>query len=240
MLAGINAALKCAGKKPFTLGRDEAYIGVLVDDLVTKGVDEPYRMFTSRAEYRILLRQDNADQRLTPYAVALGLASSERIHRFEAKKKQIEELRNFLDQTTIKSERINKFLEQKSGTPVQYSQRLSSFLLRPEVKLAELIDETNFFLSFGKTSFSQEVVESVEVEIKYSGYIEREKLQAEKMHRLEDIKIRGHFDYMKIEQISIEARQKLTNIDPETLGQASRIPGVSPSDISVLLVLSGR
>ena len=240
LLAGINAALKCAGKEPFTLGRDEAYIGVLVDDLVTKGVDEPYRMFTSRAEYRILLRQDNADQRLTPYAVALGLASSERIHRFEAKKKQIEELRNFLDQTTIKVENINKFLEQKSGTPVQSSQRLSSFLLRPEVKLAELLDETDFFVPFGKTFFSQEVVESVEVEIKYSGYIEREKLQAEKMHRLEDIKIRGHFDYMKIEQISIEARQKLTNIDPETLGQASRIPGVSPSDISVLLVLSGR
>lgn len=240
ILAGINAALKCAGKEPFTLRRDEAYIGVLVDDLVTKGVDEPYRMFTSRAEYRILLRQDNADQRLTPYSIAFGLASPERIHRFETKKEKIDILNHFLEETTIKIDRINRFVETKSGTSVQSSQRLSSFLLRPEVKLPELVAETDFFSRLDKDVLTPEVMESVEVEIKYKGYIEREKLQAEKMHRLEDIKIRGHYDYIQIEQISIEARQKLTAIDPETLGQASRIPGVSPSDISVLLVLSGR
>ena len=240
IVAGINAALKCSGRDGFTLKRDEAYIGVLIDDLVTKGVDEPYRMFTSRAEYRILLRQDNADMRLTPYAIKYGLASKERIHRFEEKKEALERIQKFAKEHAIKAEKINPFLEAKGSATVSRGTHPAEIIARPEVKMAELCGETELFKGIIPDKNREEIIEAAEVEIKYNGYIAREKLLAEKMQRLESIRIRGHFDYKALHQLSTEARQKLEAIDPETLGQASRIPGVSPSDISVLLVLSGR
>jgi tRNA uridine 5-carboxymethylaminomethyl modification enzyme len=242
LMAGINAALKCAGNEPFVLHRDEAYIGVLIDDLVTKGVDEPYRMFTSRAEYRILLRQDNADIRLTPYAEKFGLATAERLQRFHAKKEKIGEIINFCKQYPIKPNDINAFLEEVGTTPLQRGCKLFDLINRPQLSLLKLADVIAPFKEFlaAITSDAEETIEAAEIEMKYHGYIARERAMADKMQRLENIKIRGHFDYDSITQLSTEARQKLTSIDPETLAQASRIPGVSPSDISVLLVLMGR
>lgn len=242
LMAGINAALKCAGSEPFVLHRDEAYIGVLIDDLVTKGVDEPYRMFTSRAEYRILLRQDNADIRLTPYAEKFGLATAERLQRFHAKKNKIGEIIDFCKQYPIKPNDINAFLEEVGTTPLQRGCKLFDLINRPQLSLLKLADVIAPFKDFlaAITSDAEETIEAAEIEMKYHGYIARERAMADKMQRLENIKIRGHFDYDSITQLSTEARQKLTSIDPETLAQASRIPGVSPSDISVLLVLMGR
>lgn len=242
LMAGINAALKCTGSEPFVLHRDEAYIGVLIDDLVTKGVDEPYRMFTSRAEYRILLRQDNADIRLTPYAEKFGLATAERLQRFHAKKNKIGEIIDFCKQFPIKPNDINAFLEEVGTTPLQRGCKLFDLINRPQLSLLKLADVIAPFKEFlaAITSDAEETIEAAEIEMKYHGYIARERAMADKMQRLENIKIRGHFDYDSITQLSTEARQKLTSIDPETLAQASRIPGVSPSDISVLLVLMGR
>lgn len=242
LMAGINAALKCTGSEPFVLHRDEAYIGVLIDDLVTKGVDEPYRMFTSRAEYRILLRQDNADIRLTPYAEKFGLATAERLQRFHAKKEKIGEIIDFCKQYPIKPNDINAFLEEVGTTPLQRGCKLFDLINRPQLSLLKLADVIAPFKEFldAITSDAEETIEAAEIEMKYHGYIARERAMADKMKRLENIKIRGHFDYDSITQLSTEARQKLTSIDPETLAQASRIPGVSPSDISVLLVLMGR
>ena len=242
LMAGINAALKCTGSEPFVLHRDEAYIGVLIDDLVTKGVDEPYRMFTSRAEYRILLRQDNADIRLTPYAEKFGLATAERLQRFHAKKNKIGEIIDFCKQYPIKPNDINVFLEDVGTTPLQRGCKLFDLINRPQLSLLKLADAIAPFKEFlaAITSDAEETIEAAEIEMKYHGYIARERAMADKMQRLENIKIRGHFDYNSITQLSTEARQKLTSIDPETLAQASRIPGVSPSDISVLLVLMGR
>lgn len=242
LIAGINAALKCSGNEPFVLHRDEAYIGVLIDDLVTKGVDEPYRMFTSRAEYRILLRQDNADIRLTPYAEKFGLATSDRIKRFYAKKEKIDEIIAFCKQYPIKPQNINAFLERVGTTPLQRGCKLFDLINRPQISLQNLSDEIVEFKDFLSqiTTDAEETIEAAEIEMKYHGYIARERALADKMQRLENIKIRGHFNYDSITQLSTEARQKLTAIDPETLAQAGRIPGVSPSDISVLLVLLGR
>lgn len=242
LMAGINAALKCTGSEPFVLHRDEAYIGVLIDDLVTKGVDEPYRMFTSRAEYRILLRQDNADIRLTPYAEKFGLATTGRLQRFHAKKEKISEIIDFCKQYPIKPNDINAFLEEVGTTPLQRGCKLFDLINRPQLSLLKLADVIAPFKEFldAITSDAEETIEAAEIEMKYHGYIARERAMADKMQRLENIKIRGHFDYDSITQLSTEARQKLTSIDPETLAQASRIPGVSPSDISVLLVLMGR
>lgn len=242
LIAGINAALKVQGKEPFVLHRDEAYIGVLIDDLVTKGVDEPYRMFTSRAEYRILLRQDNADIRLTPYAEKFGLATDDRIRRFHTKREKIDEIIAFCKQFPIKPQAINAFLERVGTTPLQRGCKLFDLINRPQISLQNLSDEIAEFREFltTVTSDAEETIEAAEIEMKYHGYIARERALADKMQRLENIKIRGHFDYNSITQLSTEARQKLTAIDPETLAQAGRIPGVSPSDISVLLVMMGR
>ena len=242
MIAGINAALKCSGGEAFKLGRDEAYIGVLIDDLVTKGVDEPYRMFTSRAEYRILLRQDNADVRLTPYAEKLGTATAERASRFHEKKKHIDEIIRFCHDFPIKAPRINPFLESIGSTPLSGGCRLSDLINRPQISLLNLAEQVKplAMLFDGISVDREEIIEAAEIEMKYSGYISRERAMAEKMQRLEAIRIRGRFNYAELTQISTEGRQKLAAIDPETLAQASRIPGVSPSDISVLLVLLGR
>ncbi len=256
LMAGINAALSCGagkdtegfgtnvsnGKKQFVLGRDEAYIGVLIDDLVTKGVDEPYRMFTSRAEYRILLRQDNADVRLTPYAMQLGLATPERFHRFEAKKAGIESIIGFCKTFAVKPAEMNGWLESIDTNPLRNGCKLFDLINRPQISLIGLSAQVGEFADFLAqfTTDREEIIEAAEIEMKYHGYIARERALADKMQRLEDIKIRGHFRYDEITQLSTEARQKLTSIDPETLAQASRIPGVSPSDISVLLVLMGR
>ena len=242
MIAGINAALKCSGGEAFKLGRDEAYTGVLIDDLVTKGVDEPYRMFTSRAEYRILLRQDNADVRLTPYAEKLGTATAEHASRFHEKKKHIDEIIRFCHDFPIKAPRINPFLESIGSTPLSGGCRLSDLINRPQISLLNLAEQVKplAMLFDGISVDREEIIEAAEIEMKYSGYISRERAMAEKMQRLEAIRIRGRFNYAELTQISTEGRQKLATIDPETLAQASRIPGVSPSDISVLLVLLGR
>ena len=242
IVAGINAALKCTGNDEFTLKRDEAYIGVLIDDLVTKGVDEPYRMFTSRAEYRILLRQDNADMRLTPYAQKFGLASSKRTERLEQKKKEIGLIEDFCRNFPVKAAKINPFLESVGTTPLAGGTRIFDLINRPQLSLASLSSEIEDFkkLLDSITEEKEETMEAAEIKMKYHGYIARERALADKMQRLEDIRIANHFNYEKITQLSTEARQKLSAIKPETLAQASRIPGVSPSDISVLLVLLGR
>ena len=242
LVAGINAALKIDGKEEFILRRDEAYIGVLIDDLVTKGVDEPYRMFTSRAEYRILLRADNADARLTERAYNIGLATEERYNRYCKKRKLISELTEFIDSFSVKANLINEGLEQLGTTPLARGCKLSSIIERPQVTIegiAKFIAPLeNRLQKLG--DWRDEVTEATEIEIKYSGYIERERELAQKMLRMENIRIKGRFDYNSIESLSTEARQKLTAIQPETLAQASRIPGVSPSDINVLLILAKR
>ena len=249
-MAGINAALKAgfAGSSqgetynPFVLHRDEAYIGVLIDDLVTKGVDEPYRMFTSRAEYRILLRQDDADARLTEKAYELGLAKRERYEWWIEKKKAIEEIETFCQGFAIKPRLINSGLEALGTTPLQFGCKLAELVNRPQLNLqnlSEIIPQLKEILN-RPINRQEEITEAAEVRMKYKGYIERERMVAEKMHRLENIKIRGHFNYEELQGLSTECRQKLMKIQPETLAQASRIPGVSPSDINVLLVLMGR
>ena len=249
-MAGINAALKAgfAGSSqgetynPFVLHRDEAYIGVLIDDLVTKGVDEPYRMFTSRAEYRILLRQDDADARLTEKAYELGLAKRDRYEWWVEKKKAIEEIETFCQGFAIKPRLINSGLEALGTTPLQFGCKLAELVNRPQLNLqnlSEIIPQLKEILN-RPINRQEEITEAAEVRMKYKGYIERERMVAEKMHRLENIKIRGHFNYEELQGLSTECRQKLMKIQPETLAQASRIPGVSPSDINVLLVLMGR
>lgn len=242
MIAGINAACLCSGNDPLTLHRDEAYIGVLIDDLVTKGVDEPYRMFTSRAEYRILLRQDNADARLTPYAEKYGIASAERLQRFHHKEEKVKEIIEFCQNFSIKAARINSYLERIGTTPLQRGCKLFDLINRPQITLESLLNEISALKQIADQldTDREEILEAAEIKIKYHGYIERERGLADKMQRLEDIKIRGRFNYEELTQLSTEARQKLKAIDPETLAQAGRIPGVSPSDISVLLVLLGR
>lgn len=242
LVAGVNAALKCAGSEPFMMHRDESYIGVLIDDLVTKGVDEPYRMFTSRAEYRILLRQDDADARLTERSYTLGLADRTRYDRWKAKKNIVERVLSFCDKTSVKPKDMNPLLESLGSTPLQYGCKLSEIVARPQVNLRDLFPafpELTALLA-EDVSREEELLEAAEVKIKYRGYIEREKIVAEKMHRLENIKIKDVFDYPSIQSLSTEARQKLDRIRPETLAQAGRIPGVSPSDINVLLVLMKR
>lgn len=242
IIAGINAAINCTGGTPFVLQRDEAYIGVLIDDLVTKGVDEPYRMFTSRAEYRILLRQDDADMRLTERSYQLGLATRERYDRLCRKREDIERIIKFTETFSIKADLINPALETLGTTPLRHGCKLIDLINRPQITLnniAEHIDSFKRCLS-SVTERKEETIEAAEVRIKYQGYIERERMIAEKMQRLESIKIKGKFDYASLQSLSTEARQKLIKIDPETLAQASRIPGISPSDINVLLVLMGR
>ena len=244
LMAGVNAALNSQSTeyKPFTLARDEAYIGVLIDDLVTKGVDEPYRMFTSRAEYRILLRQDDADARLTERAYKFGLASRERYDWWLQKKNEIERIIHFCENTPVKPRDINSALEALDTTPLQFGCKVADLIARPQLsiaKLADIIPSLKGIISSPENR-QEEIAEAAEIRIKYKGYIEREKLVADKMHRLENIRIKGHFNYAELHEISTEGRQKLQRIDPETLAQASRIPGVSPSDINVLLVLLGR
>lgn len=242
LVAGVNAALKCTGAEPFVMHRDEAYIGVLIDDLVTKGVDEPYRMFTSRAEYRILLRQDDADARLTERAYKLGLATTERYQAWVDKRDAIERLIHFCNTTPVKPNDINADLEQLGTTPLREGCKIADLIARPQITLENLstiipaLRETIESI----TDRREETAEAAEISMKYKGYIERERMVADKMHRLENIKIRGHLNYAEMQQISTEARQKLAKINPETLAQAGRIPGVSPSDINVMLVLMKR
>ena len=242
LIAGINAALKIQGKEPFVLKRDEAYIGVLIDDLVTKGVDEPYRMFTSRAEFRILLRQDDADARLTERSHRIGLASEERYARWCEKKKKIEEIIDFCESFSIKASLINDTLTALGTTPMQKGCKLVELIMRPGVSIMSLAPHiaTLSRLLNGINDRKQEIIEAAEIKMKYSGYIKREREVADKMIRLENIRIAERFDYAALNCLSTEARQKLAKIKPETMAQASRIPGVSPSDINALLVLMGR
>ena len=241
-IAGINAALLCGGSEPYIMKRDEGYIGVLIDDLTTKGVDEPYRMFTSRAEYRILLRQDNADARLTETAYNLGLASRERYDHWLKKKAEIERIVNFCNSTNVKPRDVNAALELFGTTPMQFGATISSLIARPQLSIKQLASAIAPLRAALDTDDTRrdEIIEAAEILIKYDGYIKRERQIADKMHRLEDIRIKGHFNYEELHEISTEGRQKLMRINPETLGQASRIPGVSPSDINVLLVLMHR
>lgn len=241
-VAGINAALHCVGDKTFEMNRDESYIGVLIDDLTTKGVDEPYRMFTSRAEYRILLRQDDADARLTEKAYELGIAKRDRYDWWIEKKESIGRIIEFCANYPIKKDEINPKLEALGTTPLRAGCKLIDLIARPHLNLtnlSEIIPDLKAALET-PANRKEEITEAAEIKMKYKGYIERERLIADKMHRLEDIKIKGRFNYSKLHEISTEGRQKLERIDPETLAQASRIPGVSPSDINVMLVLLGR
>lgn len=241
-VAGINAALHCVGNKTFEMNRDESYIGVLIDDLTTKGVDEPYRMFTSRAEYRILLRQDDADARLTEKAYELGIAKRDRYDWWIEKKEAIGRIIEFCANYPIKKDEINPKLEALGTTPLRAGCKLIDLIARPHLNLtnlSEIIPDLKAALET-PANRKEEITEAAEIKMKYKGYIERERLIADKMHRLEDIKIKGRFNYSKLHEISTEGRQKLERIDPETLAQASRIPGVSPSDINVMLVLLGR
>lgn len=242
IVAGINAALKCSGSEPFVMQRDQSYIGVLIDDLTTKGVDEPYRMFTSRAEYRILLRQDDADARLTEKAYELGIATRERYDWWLQKKEAVQRLIDFCKDFPIKAQEINSKLEALGTTPLRARCKLSDLIARPHLtlqNLSEIIPALKEAINLSENR-KEEIAEAAEIQLKYQGYIEREKLIADKMHRLENIKIKGRFKYSELHEISTEGRQKLEKINPETLAQASRIPGVSPSDINVLLVLLGR
>lgn len=242
MIAGVNAAMKSSGGGEFILHRDEAYIGVLIDDLVTKGVDEPYRMFTSRAEYRILLRQDDADARLTEKAYDIGLAKKDRYDWWMQKKEYIDRIIEFCKNAPVKPREVNAFLESIGTTPLREGCKIFDLIARPQINMANLSEISPQLkeLLDAAPNRKEEITEAAEIKMKYKGYIEREKMIADKMHRLEDIKIRGRFKYSEMLQLSTEARQKLEKIDPETLAQASRIPGVSPSDINVMLVLLGR
>ena len=242
LVAGINAACMIQGKDPFVMKRDESYIGVLIDDLVTKGVDEPYRMFTSRAEFRILLRQDNADARLTPYGIHYGLIDEKRKEMFEKKQENIRQLLSFCKEYSVATDKINPSAESLGTAPLLHGMKLDALLVRPELNfknLSEIIPELSEQINLIDTQ-REETVEAAEIELKYHGYIDRERQLAEKMNRLENIRIRGKFNYKELTHLSMESRQKLERIDPETLAEASRIPGVSPSDINVLLVLMHR
>ncbi len=241
-VAGINATVRCGGGEPLIMQRDESYIGVLIDDLTTKGVDEPYRMFTSRAEYRILLRQDDADARLTEKAFELGLAKRDRYDWWQEKKEAVNRLINFCKETPIKAQEINSKLEALGTTPLRAGCKLIDLIARPHItlsNLSEIIPSLKEAINTPENR-NEEIAEAAEIKMKYQGYIEREKIVADKMHRLENIKIKGRFKYSELHEISTEGRQKLERIEPETLAQASRIPGVSPSDINVLLILLGR
>ncbi|MBQ6745517.1 MAG: tRNA uridine-5-carboxymethylaminomethyl(34) synthesis enzyme MnmG [Bacteroidaceae bacterium] len=240
LMAGINAHINCHGGEQMVLGRDEAYIGVLIDDLVTKGVDEPYRMFTSRAEYRILLRMDDADMRLTPKAYEIGLANQHRYELMKSKEGQINKIISFAKEHSIKPDSINNILEQWGTTPLRHTCKLMDLIIRPQITIEGIALHIPAFkeLLNSIADRKEEIIEAAEILIKYSGYIERERFIAEKVSRLDNIKIKGKFDYNSLQSLSTEARQKLTRIDPVTIGQASRIPGVSPSDINVLLVLA--
>ncbi|MDR2119639.1 MAG: tRNA uridine-5-carboxymethylaminomethyl(34) synthesis enzyme MnmG [Tannerella sp.] len=244
IIAGINAHINSHGGAPFVLKRDEAYIGVLIDDLVVKGVDEPYRMFTSRAEYRILLRQDNADMRLTEKSYALGLACASRHRLLREKKTAMHALADFIKSYSVKPSQINAFLENSGTTSLEHGCKLIDLIARPQLsifRLAEILpDFSEQIYRFASDTRFEEIIEAVEISIKYAGYIEREQQIANKIYRLENLYIRDRFDYDSIQSLSTEARQKLTRINPETLAQASRIPGISPSDINILLILMGR
>lgn len=241
-VAGINAALLCAGSEPFVMHRDESYIGVLIDDLTTKGVDEPYRMFTSRAEYRILLRQDDADARLTEKGYNLGIVKKDRYDWWMQKKEWIERIVSFCESTLVRGQDINSFLEHVGTAPLRFSVKLAELIARPQVNFSNLRTQIPAFNELLEQipNRKEEIIEAAEVRMKYKGYTEREQMFAEKMRRLENIKLKGRFNYSEIHDLSTECRQKLERIQPETLAQASRIPGVSPSDINVLLVLLGR
>ncbi len=243
LMAGINAHIKCHGGQPVVLGRDEAYIGVLIDDLVTKGVDEPYRMFTSRAEYRILLRQDDADTRLTEKSYCLGLARQDRLDQLKRKEAAREKLMDFLNRYPVKPAHANAFLRSKGTMELKQGCKLGELLVRPQISLTELASIAPALqqqLDELPPLRKEEIIESVEIAVKYAGYIARERMIADKLQRLEHIPLRGRVDYNSIHTISTEARQKLTRIDPETIGQAARIPGISPNDVNILLVLLGR
>lgn len=243
LVAGINAHINCHGGQPFILGRDEAYIGVLIDDLVTKGVDEPYRMFTSRAEYRILLRQDDADMRLTEKSYQMGLAKQDRYDLLREKKESRDAIIRFVETYSVKPQYINSGLEKLGTAPLSHGCKLFDVVLRPQTtleNLADLVPALRAELDKVPASRKEEIIEAAEILIKYSGYIKREQIIADKINRLENIRIKGKFDYNSIQSLSTEARQKLTRIDPDTIAQASRIPGISPSDINILLVLIGR
>lgn len=243
LIAGINAHINCHGGQPFILGRDEAYIGVLIDDLVTKGVDEPYRMFTSRAEYRILLRQDDADMRLTEKSYQMGLAKQDRYDLLQEKKESRDAIIRFAETYSVKPQYINSGLEKLGTAPLSHGCKLFDVVLRPQTtleNLADLVPALRAELDKVPASRKEEIIEAAEILIKYSGYIKREQIIADKINRLENIRIKGKFDYNSIQSLSTEARQKLTRIDPDTIAQASRIPGISPSDINILLVLLGR
>lgn len=242
LIAGINAHIRCHGGSDFTLNRDEAYIGVLIDDLITKGVDEPYRMFTSRAEYRILLRQDNADERLTEKSYNIGLAKQSRVQLLHDKQEKVKEIIDYCNNFSIKPDRINPFLESINSSPLKHGVKLSQLLTRPHIDLSLMATAVSSLREKLNTitERKEEIIESADIKIKYEGYIKRERIMADKITRLEEIKIKDRFNYDGIQSLSTEARQKLTSINPETIAQASRIPGVSPNDISVLLVLLGR
>lgn len=242
LVAGINAARYCAGDAPFVMKRDESYIGVLIDDLTTKGVDEPYRMFTSRAEYRILLRQDDADARLTEMSYHLGLARRDRYDWWMQKKEHVERLVAFCEDTHVRPEEVNALLQQVGTSPLRGTVRLAELVARPQLNfqnLSEVLPALREAIAVSPNR-QDEIAEAAEIRMKYKGYIARERVFADKMRRLEDIRIAGHFRYAEMHDLSTECRQKLERIQPETLAEASRIPGVSPSDINVLLVLMGR
>lgn len=242
LIAGINAHINCHGGNPFVLHRDEAYIGVLIDDLITKGVDEPYRMFTSRAEYRILLRQDNADERLTKRSYDLGLATAYRLELLQKKEEEVNRLINFVSNFSIKADRINPFLEKMGTSKLNRGVKLIDLINRPQLDILSMANGVSALKEEldNIKDRKEEVIESADIMIKYDGYIKREKMMADKITRLEDIRIKDKFNYQEIQSLSTEARQKLSSINPETIAQASRIPGVSPNDISVLLILLGR
>ncbi|MDD2244164.1 MAG: tRNA uridine-5-carboxymethylaminomethyl(34) synthesis enzyme MnmG [Dysgonamonadaceae bacterium] len=242
LIAGINAHINCHGGNPFVLHRDEAYIGVLIDDLITKGVDEPYRMFTSRAEYRILLRQDNADERLTKRSYDLGLATAYRLELLQKKEEEVNRLINFVSNFSIKADKINPFLEKMGTSKLNRGVKLIDLINRPQLDILSMANGVSALKEELDNIMDrkEEVIESADIMIKYDGYIKREKMMADKITRLEDIRIKDKFNYQEIQSLSTEARQKLSSINPETIAQASRIPGVSPNDISVLLILLGR
>jgi tRNA uridine 5-carboxymethylaminomethyl modification enzyme len=240
LMAGINAALNIQGKDPFVLKRDEAYIGVLIDDLITKGTEEPYRMFTSRAEYRTLLRQDNADLRLTPMAFELGMVSNERMDRVVEKQAKTDLFVKFLLETSVLPEEINPILEANDSAKIDQSMKLFKIAARPQLNFTDLRKLAKVEAFVIENNIDREIEEQTEIHVKYAGYIDKERNQADKVNRLENVAIPGNFDYSKVKSLSIEARQKLTKIQPTTISQASRISGVSPSDIAVLLVYMGR
>jgi len=242
LMAGINAHLKIVEKDPFILRRSDAYIGVLIDDLITKGVDEPYRMFTSRAEYRILLRQDNADLRLTPAGFGIGLASAERLNTVNTKLAWINKIKSFMKSTSVSPDQINGFLESINTAPIRQKVKMDSLLLRPQISFGQLIDHIDFLEAFTKQigEGAAEIIEETEILIKYEGYIGKEQEIAEKLSKFDDMPLKPDFDYLSLSSLSTEARQKLSRLRPATIGQATRISGISPSDISVLLVFLGR